>query len=75
MFETIVNVDGMMCPMCEKHVNEAIEKAFAPESVSSSHKEKLTRIVSKEALDPEKVKAVIAEAGYTPTGVRSQVSR
>ena len=75
MFETIVNVDGMMCPMCEKHVNEAIEKAFAPESVSSSHKEKLTRIVSKEALDPEKVKAVIVEAGYTPTDVRSEPCR
>ena len=57
-----------MCPMCEKHVNEAIQKAFAPESVSSSHKEKLTRIVSKEALDGEKVKAVITIEEHAPFG-------
>lgn len=37
MVETIVKVDGMMCGMCESHVNEAVRKAF-PEvkKVSSS---------------------------------------
>ena len=28
MIETIVKVDGMMCGMCESHVNEAVRKAF-----------------------------------------------
>ena len=27
MIETIVKVDGMMCGMCESHVNEAVRKA------------------------------------------------
>lgn len=35
MIETIVKVDGMMCGMCESHVNEAVRKAF-PE-VKRSH--------------------------------------
>ena len=39
MIETIVKVDGMMCGMCESHVNEAVRKAF-PEvkRVSSSQR-------------------------------------
>ena len=38
MIETTVYVDGMMCGMCESHVNDAVRKAF-PEAkkVSSSH--------------------------------------
>ena len=39
MIETIVKVDGMMCGMCESHVNEAVRKAF-PEvkrAVSYTH--------------------------------------
>ena len=34
MIETIVKVDGMMCGMCESHVNEAVRKAF-PEAMRS----------------------------------------
>ena len=38
MIETVVQVDGMMCGMCESHVNDAVRKAF-PEAkkVASSH--------------------------------------
>ena len=28
MIETVVKVDGMMCGMCESHVNDAVRKAF-----------------------------------------------
>ena len=29
MKKIILEVDGMMCGMCESHVNEAVRKAFA----------------------------------------------
>ena len=29
MIKTTVKVDGMMCGMCESHVNDAIRKAFS----------------------------------------------
>ncbi len=64
-----INVEGMMCPMCEKHVREAIEKSFAIESVNASHEAKLVEIASPEPLDYDKVAAVIKDAGYTPTGL------
>ena len=28
MYKTVVKVDGMMCGMCESHVNEAVKKAI-----------------------------------------------
>lgn len=67
--KTVVNVEGMMCPMCEKHVKEAIEKSFDVESVSASHEAKQVEITSAQPLDFEKIKGVVAEAGYTATGL------
>ena len=37
MTKTTLEVDGMMCGMCESHVNEAIRKALDVKKVSSSH--------------------------------------
>ena len=37
MIETIVKVDGMMCGMCESHINDAIRRHFQVRKVSSSH--------------------------------------
>ena len=69
MIHTTVNVEGMMCPMCEKHVKEAIEKSFTVESVTASHEAKQVEIDSAEPIDYDKLAAVIKDAGYTPTGL------
>ncbi len=71
MINTTVNVEGMMCPMCEKHVREAIEKRFEGNvtEVSASHEQKKVEIVSKEPLSFEDIKAAVEEAGYTATGL------
>lgn len=37
MIKTTVKVDGMMCGMCESHVNDAVRKAFQVNKVTSSH--------------------------------------
>lgn len=64
MFKTVVSVDGMMCGMCESHVNDAVRNAFAVDKVTSSHKDKQTVIYSKEKLDEEKLIATIEATGY-----------
>ena len=33
MIKTTVKVDGMMCGMCESHVNDAVRKAFQVDKV------------------------------------------
>ena len=64
MFETIVTVDGMMCGMCESHVNDAIRKAFPVKKVTSSHKKGETVILSDEPLDADKLREAINATGY-----------
>ena len=71
MITTVVKVEGMMCPMCEKHVKEAIEKTFAEQqaTAAASHTQKKVEITSAAPLAYEAVAAVISEAGYTPLGL------
>lgn len=72
MIKTTLNIEGMMCPRCEKHMNEAIEKAFHVEKVSSSHSKKLTEVVSEAPLDEELLRSTVAAAGYELKGVASE---
>lgn len=64
MTKTIVKIDGMMCGMCEAHVNDAIRKVFDVKKVTSSHSKGETEIISQEPIDTDKIKAVIDETGY-----------
>ncbi len=64
MVKTTMEVDGMMCEMCEKHVNEAVRKAFQVKNVESSHSEGRTEILSENPLDEQKLKDVVEETGY-----------
>ncbi len=64
MIETIVKVDGMMCGMCEGHINDAIRSHFQVRKVSSSHSKGQTVIRSQEALDQAQLRRVINDTGY-----------
>ena len=64
MYKITMHVEGMMCPMCEKHMNDAIKAAFDVKKVTSSHVEKKTEILSKVALSEAEVLAAVAETGY-----------
>lgn len=65
MIKTVVKIDGMMCGMCESHINDAIRQHFAVKKVKSSKRKKETVIVSESALEQDKVKEVIEQTGYT----------
>ena len=73
MIETIVKVDGMMCGMCESHVNEAVRKAF-PEvkRVSSSQAKAQTVIHSEQPLDEQKLRDAINATGFGPQALAVQ---
>ena len=72
MTKTVLNIEGMMCGMCEAHVNDAIRKAFQVQKVSSSHSKKQTEIISEAPLDEELLKTTIAATGYTLKGISSE---
>ncbi len=72
MIKTTLKIDGMMCGMCESHINDAIRDSFDVKKVNSSHTKGETVIVSKEALDEDKIESVIDKTGYELKSISSE---
>lgn len=72
MIKTTVKVDGMMCGMCEAHMNDAIRAAFKVKKVTSSHAKGETVIVSEDALDEAKLRETVGATGYTCGDISSE---
>ncbi len=72
MTKTTLKIEGMMCGMCEAHVNDAIRKNFQVQKVTSSHSKNQTEVISEEPLDEELLKKTIAETGYDLKGISSE---
>ena len=64
MIRTTAQVSGMVCGMCEAHVNDAVRSAFPVKKVSSSRNKGKTVIESEKPLDLEKLRQVINNTGY-----------
>ena len=69
MYKTTVRIDGMMCGMCETHVNDAIRAKLSVKKVSSSHKKGETVILSENELTQEMITAALNNSGYTVMSV------
>ena len=72
MVKTTVAVDGMMCSMCESHINEVIRKNFKIKKVAANRGKGEAVIVSEEAPDPDLLRKVIADTGYTAGEVKTE---
>ena len=72
MIKTTVKVDGMMCGMCESHVNDAVRKAFQVNKVTSSHTKGETVIITDTPVDEAKLKTAINATVYEVKGVTSE---
>ena len=72
MIKTILKVDGMMCPMCEAHVCEAIRKAV-PEAkkVTASRSKTEASFLTEEAVDTGALIAAVNATGYSCLGAGS----
>ena len=72
MVRTVVKITGMMCGMCEAHVNDAIRSAFPGAKVTSSHRRGESVIISKTPPDPAALRRVIDATGYSAVSVTSE---
>lgn len=70
MVKITMGIDGMMCGMCESHVNDAIRRSFKVKKVTSSHAKKQTVIISENDIDDSLLREAIAQTGY---GIKSIV--
>ena len=64
MLKITVQVDGMMCGMCESHVNDAVRKAFQVKKVTSSHRKGQTVILTENDIDEGALRSAIGATGY-----------
>ncbi len=59
-----LKIDGMMCSMCETHVNEIIRKGFNIYKVKSSHSKNEVIFTSDDELSTDEIKKVFQPTGY-----------
>ena len=72
MIKTTVKIDGMMCSMCEAHIQDVIRKSVSgAKKVSASHSRGEASFLSEEAPDAAALNAAIDATGYTCLGVES----
>ena len=64
MIKTTLKIDGMMCPMCESHVNDTVRQNFRIKEVRSSHSKGTTEIISEDMLDENTLRDTIGKTGY-----------
>ena len=72
MVRTTAEISGMICGMCEAHINDAVRKAFSVKKVRSSRAKGETVIESEQPIDPEKLKRAVNSTGYVVLSVRQE---
>ena len=72
MIKTTLKIDGMMCGMCESHINDTIRQNFKIKKVTSSHSKGTTEIISEDALDEAAVKEAVGKTGYKVLEIKAE---
>ena len=72
MIQTTLKIDGMMCGMCESHINDAVRQDCPVKKVTASHSKGTCVILSEEPLDEAKLRDTIDATGYTLLDIQSQ---
>ena len=72
MIKTTAAIDGMMCSMCECHINDTLRRSLKIQKVSSSHKKGTAEIISEAPLDEEALRRAVAETGYRVTEIKTE---
>ena len=71
MYETTLKIDGMMCGMCESHVNDAVRNVIKVKKVSSSRAKGMTTVISEEVPDEATLRRAIEKTGYRVLEVKT----
>ena len=65
-------MDGIMCGMCESHVNDAVRKALHVKKVTSSHSKGQTVILTENDIDEGALRSAIGATGYEVKAVSKE---
>ena len=64
MQKITLKIDGMMCGMCESHINDVIRRTFPVKKVSSSHSKAETVIVTDADIPEDALRKALDAIGY-----------
>ena len=73
MNKVTIIIDGMMCSMCEAHINDTIRKIYPKaKKVASSHNKGETTFLLDGEPDGEIIKKAVADTGYEFKGIKTE---
>ncbi len=72
MIKTTLIIDGMMCGMCESHINDTIRQSFKIKKVASSHSKGTTEIISESPLDETALREAVGKTGYKVLEIKTE---
>lgn len=64
MLKITLKIDGMICGMCESHINDTIRRNFEVKKVTSSHSKGKTEIITENHISEEDLREAISKTGY-----------
>ena len=68
IMQTVIKIEGMMCPHCEAHVKAALEALPGVSACVASHKEGTATLTSDAPLDPALLRETVEKQGYRVIG-------
>ena len=74
MNKYIIKIEGMMCGMCETHVNDVFRRNFKIKKVSSSHFKNEAIVITPEELTEEVIKTAFKPTGYKVLSIKKEAA-
>ena len=72
MIKTTLKIDGMMCGMCQAHINDMIRRTIpGAKKVTSSYSKGEASFVTEQEVDERLIIDAVDATGYTCTSVQS----
>lgn len=65
-----INIEGMMCPHCEKHMSDALLALPGVTAATADHTRKQATLTTTAPIDEQTLAAAVTRAGYQFKGVR-----
>ena len=72
IWKYMIQVNGMMCGMCESHVNDAVRRAFPVKKVTSSRSKNKTTVIAETKLDEDALCSATPATGYDVGEIRKE---
>lgn len=73
MWKYTIQVKGMMCGMCESHINDAVRKALPVKKVTSSRRKSETTVITETEISEDALRSAISATGYDVGDIQKEI--